>query len=90
MNAVASEFGLDMTPVAANLIGFMFGVLSIFGVLNAVLKWDRKGNQPQAFPLKTEKTPNQVVAADRQNFLMLMLRLALLMVVLAVLISART
>lgn len=90
VGALASEFDLDLAPDLANLMGIVLGVLIIWGSATAMLKWDRKGSQPQAFPLKTEKTPNQVVAADWNGFLSMVIRVVLFTLLLAVLISLRT
>lgn len=87
--AVGEEFDLGISTALANLIGFFLGVVSLLAFLNVVFKWDRKGNQAQAIILRTAETPDQVVAKDRSKFLMMMLRVSIVILILAVLISSR-
>ncbi len=89
VGALAREFELDMAPDLESLVGFVLGVLIIWGSLNAMFKWNRHGNRPQMIQLPTAQTPDQVVAADRHNFLALVFKIVLVTLVLAVLISLR-
>jgi hypothetical protein len=89
-SALSSEFQLDLSPVVANSIGFLFGGLSLWAFLNYMLTWDRKGTQPQSITLKTADTPNQVVAKDLDKFLLLVLRVVLFLALLAVVMSLRS
>ncbi len=90
VSAVAREFDLDMTPDLASLMGIVIGALIIWGSATAILKWDRKGNRPQMIQLPTAQTPDQVVAADRRNFVALMVKVVVSALVLATLISLRS
>ncbi len=86
---VGEEFGWALPPVVAQLIGVLFGVAILVAFMNRVFKWAPKGNQPQAFPLKTAETPAQIMSKDRDGFLGLLVKIVFLGVVLALIISVR-
>jgi len=87
--ALAREFELDLTPELTNLLGIALGVWIIWGSVGAMTRWNRNGNQPQRFPLTTAQTPDQVVAADRNNFVAMIFRVLVVALVLVVVISLR-
>lgn len=77
VEAISEEFGLGLTPLIVDLIGFVFGALVLLQFFRVLTNWNRRGNKPQPFPLKTTETPDEVVARDRQNFLLMVLRIVL-------------
>lgn len=89
VGALAREYELDMAPDLASLLGAVLGALIIWGSVSAMLKWDRRGNRPQMIQLPTAQTPDQVVATDRHNFVMLLFKVVMFTLFLAVLISLR-
>ncbi len=89
VGALAIEFGLDLPQGLIELSALFLAAVSIIAFVNVLVKWDRKGNQPQSITFKTDKSPDQVVADDRNKFLMLLLRVSLFMLLLAVVMSMR-
>lgn len=89
VGAISDEFGLGLAPEIANLVGIVLGFIILFAFIRRLTKWDPKGNTPQAFPLKTTETPNEVVAKDREKFLMMLLRVTLFVLFIVVVITSR-
>ena len=88
--ALAREFELDLTPELTDFLGIALGVWIIWGSVGAMMRWNRNGNQPQRFPLTTAQTPDQIVAADRNNFVAMVFRIMVVALALVVLISLRS
>jgi L-lactate permease len=87
--AVSEEFDLGLAPEMAQIIGVVIGFLVLIAFVRRLTKWDPKGNQPQSFPLKTAETPNQVVAKDREKFLMMLLRVTLFVLLIVAVLTSR-
>lgn len=87
--AISDEFGFGLDPAVAQIIGVVIGFLVLFAFLRRLMKWDQKGNKPQSFPLKTAETPNEVVAKDREKFLLMVLRVVLFVLFIVVVLSSR-
>ena len=87
--AVSEEFGLGLAPGMPEIIGVVLGFLVLWAFLRRLTKWDPKGDKPQAFPLKTAETPNEVVAKDREKFLMMLLRITLFVLFIVVVVTSR-
>lgn len=87
---IGSAFDMNISDAESRLVGLLLTTVVIYAFLRRLLKWDRKANQPQSITLKTSDTPAQVVAKDRDAFLGLVFRLALLLLGIAFLISIRS
>lgn len=87
--ALNREFEFNLSPPVTDVLGVLAGALVLYAFVNRVGKWERKGNKPQEFPLKTAQTPDQVVAQDRDKRLMALLKLSLFVLFLVVVASWR-
>lgn len=87
--ALSREFDLGMSPAIADTVGFGLGSIILVAFVRRLAKWDRKGDKPQPFPLKTAETPAEVMSKDFEKLLMLLLKVAILILVLVVFVSTR-
>lgn len=87
---IGGEFDYDISDAEAQLLGMVLATLVLYAFGRRLFKWERKANQPQSFPIKTAETPAQVVAKDRDAFLALLVRLVLVMLAIAFVISLRS
>lgn len=87
--ALSGEFGLDLPAVFARFVGMFFGSVITYAFFRRVSKWDRKGDKPQPFPLKTAETPNEVVAKDTAKLLAVLLKVSLFVLLLLIVAMAR-
>ena len=87
--AVGREFDLNMSPAVTQLVGLTLGVLVFLAFVRRLTMWDRKGNKPQPFPIKTTETPDEVLAKDTEKLLGMLLKVALVILLVVVVGSSR-
>ncbi len=89
VGAVFREFGVSAPTTVSDIVGIALGGIFLLAFLRRLAWWDRKGDKPQPFPLKTTQTPNEVVAADMQKLLMVFLKIALFILFVVVVVTSR-
>jgi hypothetical protein len=89
VGAVCREFGLDVPVSVSNFVGLVLGSIIFVAFFRRLAFWERKGDKPQPFPLKTTETPAEVLAKDRQKQLAAWLRVALFLLFLVLVVTSR-
>lgn len=67
VTALCQEFDLNVPLEVSQLAGIILGSVVFVAFFRRLAWWDRKGDKPQPFPLKTAETPAEVLAKDREK-----------------------
>lgn len=83
VTALCQEFDLDVPLEVSDLVGIILGSIVFVAFFRRLAWWDRKGDKPQPFPLKTTETPAEVLAKDREKQFAAMVRVMVFLLVAA-------
>ncbi len=83
VTALCQEFDLDVPLQVSDFVGIVLGSIFFVAFFRRLAWWDRKGDKPQPFPLKTAETPAEVLAKDREKQLTALVRVVLFLLAVA-------
>mgnify|MGYP000888014603 CR=1 FL=1 len=83
VTALCQEFDLDVPLEVSDFVGIILGSIVFVAFFRRLGWWDRKGDKPQPFPLKTTETPAEVLAKDREKQLAALVRVVLFLLLVA-------
>lgn len=81
VTALCREFDLDVPFQVSELIGIVLGSIVFVAFFRRLAWWDRRGDKPQPFPLKTTETPAEVLAKDREKQFAALVRVVVFLLV---------